>query len=375
MLNYEFPPLGGGAGNATYYLLREFSKQRDLQIDLVTSSVGDYKEEQFADNIKIYYLDIGKKGNLHYQTNQDLLKYSWKAYWFSKKLIKENKYNLVHAFFGVPCGYIAMKLGLPYIVSLRGSDVPFYNKRFYWLDRIILKRLSGKIWRRARVAVANSEDLKNLALESSPDQKIEIINNGVDTSEFAPGQGEHEKFTILSTSRLIARKGVDNLLQAFILFRKKYNAGKLILVGQGNLYNQLLNKAEQNGVREHVDFVGAVKHEDIKEYYKQADIFVLASHNEGMSNSLLEAMASGLAIITTDTGGSRKILGNNCGLIIQYPSVQEILVAVERLYNVREDLIKFKDGSRNISLSFDWKKVAGKFLDIYYQILYENRPK
>ena len=60
LLNYEFPPLGGGAGNATYYLLKEFSKFNDLEVDLVTSSIDKNKEEQFADNIKIYYLDIGK---------------------------------------------------------------------------------------------------------------------------------------------------------------------------------------------------------------------------------------------------------------------------------------------------------------------------
>ena len=56
LLNYEFPPLGGGAGNATYYLLKEFSKIPDLEITLITSSTYKYREEKFSDNIKIYYL-------------------------------------------------------------------------------------------------------------------------------------------------------------------------------------------------------------------------------------------------------------------------------------------------------------------------------
>ena len=73
MLNYEFPPLGGGAGNATYYLLKEFSKYDDIEIDFVTSSIDEFKEEKFSKNITIYYLDIGKKGNLHYQSNKNLL--------------------------------------------------------------------------------------------------------------------------------------------------------------------------------------------------------------------------------------------------------------------------------------------------------------
>src|SRR3989344_4881417 len=131
VLNYEFPPLGGGAGNATYYLLKEFAKYPDLEIDLVTSSVDTFRVEKFAGNITIHFLNIGKRGNLHYQTNQKLLMYSWKSYWYSKKLMEEKEYDLCHAFFGIPCGYVAMMLRLPYIVSLRGSDVPFYNKRFY----------------------------------------------------------------------------------------------------------------------------------------------------------------------------------------------------------------------------------------------------
>jgi hypothetical protein len=66
ILNYEFPPLGGGAGNATYYLLKEFAKDPDLKIDLVTSSIDAFRVEKFSDNITVHLLDIGKGGNLHY---------------------------------------------------------------------------------------------------------------------------------------------------------------------------------------------------------------------------------------------------------------------------------------------------------------------
>ena len=175
LLNYEFPPLGGGAANATYHLLKEYSKRKDIKVDLITSSTGEYSEEQFAKSIRIYFLDIGKKGNIHYQTNKDLLTYSWKAYKLGKKLVRKNHYDLVHAFFGIPCGYIASKLGLPYIVSLRGSDVPFYNKRFYWPDKLLFRRLSKKVWKDSKATITNSEGLKELALRSDPKQNINVI--------------------------------------------------------------------------------------------------------------------------------------------------------------------------------------------------------
>jgi len=187
ILNYEFPPLGGGAGNATFYLLKEYSKLRNIEIDLVTSAVDGYQQKKYANNIRIHYLDIGKNNkNLHYQSNRDLIIYALKAYLYCKKMLKEKEYDLCHAFFGIPCGFLAMLLRLTYIVSLRGSDVPFYNKRFYWYDSLLFKHLSFLIWRKAVKVIVNSYGLKELALNTSPQQDFDIIYNGIDISDFTP---------------------------------------------------------------------------------------------------------------------------------------------------------------------------------------------
>ncbi|HCB51764.1 TPA: hypothetical protein DEP21_04335 [Patescibacteria group bacterium] len=66
--------------------------------------MGEFKKEQFASNITIYYLDIFKNNkNKHYQSIKDLLIYSWKSYFFAKKLLKKQQFDLIHAFFGIPC--------------------------------------------------------------------------------------------------------------------------------------------------------------------------------------------------------------------------------------------------------------------------------
>lgn len=372
ILNYEFPPLGGGAANATYYLLKEFARQKNLKIDLVTSSVGAYKEEQFAKNIKIYYLDIGKKDSLHYQSQKDLLVYSWKAYWFCRKLAKTNlsPYNLVHAFFGIPCGYIAMKLGLPYIVSLRGSDVPFYNKRFYWLDKLVFKRLSSKIWRKARAVIANSEDLKKLALGTSQGQEISVICNGVDTAEFQPAVRGTETVSstfngerplkIISTGRLIERKGYAYLVEAL----EGLQGCELFLAGDGNQKDELRALAKKHGVN--VKFFEGVDHKQIPGLLGDADIFVLPSLNEGMSNSMLEAMACGLPVITTDTGGSTKLINGN-GFIVEKGSSNKLREAI--LEYLRNPELVHMHGlrSREMSDQMSWTNVANAYNDMFTQ--------
>ncbi len=361
ILNYEFPPLGGGAGNATYYLLKEYAKDSTLQVDLVTSSVDSFRTETFADNITIHYLDIGKKGNLHYQSNKDLLTYSFKAYRYAKKLMREGaQYDLCHAFFGIPCGYIAMQLGLPYIVSLRGSDVPFHNKRYYWLDRLIFQRLSRKVWHEATAVVANSQKLRELALRTSPDQDIQIIFNGVDINEFQARseRGNGSTLKIIATGRLSKQKGHKYLIEAISDMK---DVG-LCLVGDGDQKESLKLLAKRCGSNVH--FVGKVDHEDIKSLLQGSDIFVLPSLNEGMSNSLLEAMACGLPVITTDTGGSKELVREN-GIVVPSKDVQKLREAIMQLKmdHVRREAMSKQ--SRTLAVEMGWEKTAQKYYELY----------
>jgi len=360
ILNYEFPPLGGGAGNATYYLLKEFSKDPEININLITSSVDEFRVEKFSENITIHFLDIGKKGNLHYQSNLNLLVYAWKAYWYSKKLIKKEKFNLCHAFFGIPCGYVAMKLGLPYMVSLRGSDVPFYNKRFYYLDKLIFKKLSIKIWRKAKKVIANSKKLKELALSSALKQQIEVIANGIDVNEFKPLSYKKIEFPIklISTGRLIERKGYKYLIEAISNMKEV----ELALVGNGNIRSELENLSKEKN--SNVIFLGSRGHNEIVNLLQKADIFILPSLNEGMSNSILEAMACGLPIITTDTGGSEELIKGN-GCIIPKASSSELKKVIWGYINDVNSIHTQSLISRELALDMSWKNVAELYKKYY----------
>ena len=361
MLNYEFPPLGGGAGNATYYLLKEFSKYPNLDIDLVTASVNDYKVERFAENITVHFLDIHKNNrDLHYQNNRDLILYSFKAYWYSRKLRARKTYNLCHAFFGIPCGFVALLLGLPYIVSLRGSDIPFYNNRFYWMDKLVFKKLSKKVWGKAVVVIANSEGLKELAKTTAPDQEIAVIYNGVDFNEFYPANNKvlNEKIKLISTGRLIERKGYAYLIKALEGNKKV----ELTLIGDGNLKGELNDLAVECGVD--VKIPGMVAHDEIPDYLRNADVFVLPSLNEGMSNSVLEAMACGLPIITTNTGGSKELINGN-GFVINKNSILDLKKALDQ-YLYYKNLIKVHSGkSIKIAEGMSWGAIAKQYKQQY----------
>ncbi|KXB07348.1 hypothetical protein AKJ54_00360 [candidate division MSBL1 archaeon SCGC-AAA382K21] len=362
MLNYEFPPIGGGAANANKHIFDQFSEDKDLEIDLITSSKDDYKKVRYSKNITLYRLDVNKEKHHHWKQSE-ILKYTWKAFEKSLSLRKRKNYDLIHAWFTIPCGAIPYLAGFdePLLISLRGSDVPGYNQRFT-LQYKILKPLVKRVWKRGDRVVANSEDLKELALETSPEKDIDVISNGVDTEKFTPNYEINEKIRIICVSRLVERKGIDYLIKAIKDLRVD-----LEIVGKGKQEEDLKNLVNNLGLDDKVKFIGRVPHEKIPEYYRNSDIFALPSFYEGMSNSVLEALASGLPLVLTDTGGSSRLVDNN-GKIVPKRNIEKLKEAIKDLMSNKERLWKMGRRSREISLKMSWKDVAERYLKTYEEI-------
>jgi glycosyltransferase involved in cell wall biosynthesis len=375
--NYEYPPLGGGAANATAYLLKEYSEIPDLKVDLITSSIDErYHLEKIGENISIHRLPIGKnKNNLHYQSFGEMFNYLWKAYFFAKKLVKKEKYDLSHSFFTIPCGFVSMilkkKYKIPYIISLRGSDVPGYSERFKFLHYFI-KPLTKLIWRKSNAVIANSQGLKELALKTNPKQEIGIIYNGIDISDFAPKPEAmlSGKFIITTgASRITARKGINYLLEAIEKLLPKHPDIYLKAMGDGNEKENLENLAKELNLEKNVEFIGRIPRENTAPYYQEASIFVLPSLNEGMSNAMLEALASGLPLIATDTGGTQELLEDGVnGFIVKMKNSQDLAEKMDILIKDSDLRKKMGEESRKKAQNLSWERVAKNYIDIYYKI-------
>jgi glycosyltransferase involved in cell wall biosynthesis len=371
MLNYEFPPLGGGGSNACYYLLKEFSKM-DINVDLITSSANGISEiEKMDESVTIYKVPIHKK-DIHYWTQKEILSYSWKANNKVKELMEMHHYDVIHAFFTIPCGALAYlyKKKVPFVVSLRGSDVPGFNERF-GVQYVFLKPMIKEIWKKADAVVANSEGLKELALETNPQQAISVIHNGIDISEFTPNDRKKTDgyLQLICVSRLIERKGIRYLLQA--IGELKHEKIRLTIVGEGNQLLELKNLTSKLNIEDKVVFKGYLDHSKLAEAYQQSDIFVLPSLNEGMSNAVLEAMASGLPIITTDTGGTVELLDDN-GLIVGMQDSESIANAIMQLIKDPAKISEMGEKSRTMAETLSWRHVAQKYLNVYRENILDN---
>lgn len=382
--NYEYPPLGGGAAYACKNILTEYSKFPDWEVDLVTSSTdNEYHRENIGGNIRIHRLPIGKNaGNMTYQSQKELLVYAWKAYFFSISLIKnspkENRpYDLTHSFFTVPCGFVSLllrrKYKLPYIISLRGSDVPNYSERFSLIYKFLTPVII-RIWKMAGAVIANSLFLKKLALRSNPHQNIEIIYNGINTDLFRPGvfPKQDKKFTLLCASRLSRRKGFKYAVSAFDKISRLYPETRMIIAGgEGNAGRELRKQVKDLDLEDKVTFTGLITpNTEFLKYYNAADVFVFPSAAEGMSNNMLEAMASGLPIIMTPTGGAEELVRDGVnGYIIKFNDSDDIAEKLGQLINNPRLAENMGRESRRIAEQMSWRKVAQDYQKIYQKIV------
>lgn len=366
---YELPPIGGGVATAASHLLKEFSKQKNINIDVVTSSLNNkWEKEQFSKNIVIHKIPIGKKPPERYQrqTPWEMMRFTvhslQKIHW----LLKQEKYQIAH-YFGYPSalpGYIFRKR-VPYIVSLRGVDVPGYNQKF-GLYYHLYKPLAKLTWRHAQAVIANSRWLADLA-HKNLDREIRIIPNGVDTDKFkpVPEKDKFKQFTVTAGGTVMGpKKGLEYLMEGFAIFHNKHPESRLLLFGSGVLENKLRQMASDLGIKSSVEFAGRVSHDELARQLPRCHVMCLPSLAEGMSNAVLETMACGLPVILTEVGSNKDLVINN-GFLVNEKDSRAISTALTKLY-INFILRKtMSSRSRNNSIDMRWKDIKDQYLNIY----------
>lgn len=373
-LNYEYPPIGGGASTATEAILKAWVDDPEIEAHLITSGMGEvYQQIHLGGSVFVHRMPIGKDASkLHSQSMQDILVYSWRAWRFARNFIREeNKkkpFDTTLAFFTVPCGFLAYlierRFGIPFVVSLRGADVPGFSEK-YDTFYLFAKPLVRFLWRHAQAVVPNSVGIRELAQRTSPEQSMQIIENGVDTVTFTPATHEipNASIVFLSTSRLTPRKGIHYLIEAFAAAVKESPVPLMLhLIGEGEQKSALQTRVAELGIDEQVKFIGRVEHDQLAVHYREAHVFVLPSKNEGMSNAALEALACGLPLVVSGTGGMQELVtdGENGYFIDPENTVTFARVLVD-LAGSTEKIHILGQESRRRAEARGWQQVAAQF--------------
>ena len=198
-----------------------------------------------------------------------------------------------------------------------------------------------------------------------------LIPNGVDIVAFKPNQTMPEAgpLRILCVGRLIERKGQRHLIDAVKRLVDETIDVQLDLVGTGDARSENEAHVARLGLKERVHFRGYVPREKIAEYYAAAHVFVLPSYNEGMSVALLEAMASGLPVVVTPTGGTRELVESQVnGFIFDWADVDGLTTHLRRLAKDRSLVRSMGQASRRRASDFSWDRAALRYIDLFQQL-------
>jgi glycosyltransferase involved in cell wall biosynthesis len=374
MLNYEFPPIGGGGGQAHLNLLRQYATRADLKVDVLTCTAQPgLVTETFAANVTIYKVGIRKK-DLHLWRRTEVLAWLFKASGQLRRLLRRNRYDLAHAFFGFPTGWLCYRKArrLPYILSLRGSDVPGQNARLQ-RDYTVLAPVIRAIWDKASGLVACSEGLRDRAQQFSPSSQIRVIPNGVDLERFHPAAGgrpgDRQVLRLVTVGRLSATKRVEMLVEAMDTLHRSGLALHLTIAGGGALEAGLRRLVADRHLDSVINVTGRLDADRIPELYRQHDLYVSASMQEGMSNAMLEAMASGLPLVSTRCEGVDELIAENGAIVDEVADLTEVIAGLAR---DRTRLDRMAAASRRRAERFTWSAVADRYVETYRQVLSER---
>ena len=377
MLNYEFPPIGGGTGQEHLAILKQLACRNDLFADVVTSSpTPGLVVEKLSDNITIYKVGVHKK-NLHYWRKIEVVEWLFMAGRQYRLLLSQNRYDLVHIFSAMPTGLLCRKdLDItPYIISLCGSDVPGQHNRLQ-LEYKLTAPLSRRLWKKASAIVALSDGLKKRAIEFIPSVNIDIISNGVDLSRFYPVPNKvlSGELKLLTVGRLSATKRIDMLIEAVDILNKKGGPVRLTIAGGGKLESELEGLIEQKGLSNVVRLTGRIDPQQMPEVYRQHDMFVSASYQEGMSNAMVESIASGLPIITTRCEGVEELIGDN-GIVVEDATAGALAEAINNLAQDQNRYSRMIASAGRLAEKLGWDKIADQYIELYRRILNQRKPQ
>lgn len=373
LINYEFPPLGGGAANATDNTARELAALGAEVVVVTSAFAGLPRVERRADGVEIRRIPTLRRRRDR-SSVVEMLAFLASSLVMVPWIAARRRPDATIAYFGLPCGPAAWAVkalfGVPYVVSLRGGDVPGFQYDGISLYHRLAGPVIGWLWRRASAVVANSGGLADLARRFAPDQPVAIIPNGVDAQCFTPAAvavGAAGGLSLLFVGRVVRQKGLDVLFEALASLPPALLAGvTLRIVGDGPARPDLEAQAQRLGLSERIRFLGWLGRDELPAAYRSADAFVFPSRDEGMPNVVLEAMAAGLPVVATRIAGNRDlVVDGETGLMLDTDDVPALAAAIARLAGDAPLCRRLGEGGRRRVVDhFSWRAVASAYRDL-----------
>ncbi|MFH0874145.1 MAG: glycosyltransferase family 4 protein [Candidatus Komeilibacteria bacterium] len=365
IFSLTYYPFVGGAEVA----IKEIADRiTDFDAVLLTAKLKpELPKEEMLGRIKVIRLG---QGNIW-----DKYLYAFRAARRAYQLQSFQKFDLAWAmmanYAGLAAWLFRWRSRVPYVLTEQSGDSDF----FIWIRVWFWLPIYRSMYKRAVRLQAISQSLARRAKKFGHRKKeIAVIPNGVDldvfTNSFSVAQCRDfrhqltiadEEFVVITTSRLVYKNAIDDLIKAINCARYKLGVpARLLIVGAGSDQRILEALAVKKGVAQYVAFIGQIDHREMPKYLAAADVFCRPSLSEGLGNSFLEAMAFGLPIIATPVGGIVDFLRDGeTGLVCQVRQPLSIAQALQRYYCDQQLYRHIQTtGQQLVRAQYDWNTIA-----------------
>lgn len=343
------------------------------EIDVATMGFRGLPVYEELDGVRIHRVPSLRR-KMYYCTVGEAVSYFLGAHPTVRRLVKEKHYDLNHTHFIFPDGLLAWAIRrttrLPYIITAHGSDVPGYNPHRLKFAHKLLRPLWRAVTRDSEQLICPSLSLRSLVLAQNEKVKVSMIPNGIDPRKFHPGRQKQNR--ILVVTRMLERKGVQYFLKAI---EELSLDQEVHIVGDGPYLPTLKRMAQH--VKTPVRFWGWLddKSPEFTDLFETSGIYVLPSESENFPVVLLEAMAAGMAIITTKGTGCEEVVGD-AALLVRPKNPTEIREALSRLICkplLREEL--GRNAIKRIENCFSWQAIGRQYAELYENVARVGKSK
>jgi glycosyltransferase involved in cell wall biosynthesis len=295
------------------------------------------------------------------------------------KILRKERIDIIHHM--LPAVYnqtfsplAILNTSKPFIFGPVSSHIAIIFQRP--LDEIFFEpltvRLHEETVKKCHTLIAITHHVKKLYKNLVGEEKVQVIPFGVDIHKFKPQRKDKESgmYEILYVGSLYPIKGLKYLIQALALVLKNRRDVKLRIVGSGPDETRLFLLAKRLGVLDNVSFEGFIPHGEIVRYYQQCNIFVYTTLGEPFGKSIIEAMACGKPVITSNIGGPAEIVEDGKTGFLVPPTKPHIIA--EKIHFLLTDVSKRRqmgEAARKVAENYSWEKVAELSHRVYQSCL------
>ncbi|MBP1703721.1 MAG: family glycosyltransferase, partial [Chloroflexi bacterium] len=376
-----FYPWIGGAERQAHKLAQQLLK-KDVNTEIVTGWwFRNTPRQQVLDGVQIYrnhtlWEFFGVKGLRKLGGYLYILTLAWHLG------TQRGKYDIIHVH-GLNYHTYAAVISRPWhkhkvLVKLANSEQASDIKKMRRGQQLAFSRFMLPAALQCDKFVALNRSIRSeLQEEGVPADRILELGNGVETSQISVKKeyALQNPVRIIFVGRLHEQKGLEILLNAFQMLQQKHAPGTLILqlLGDGPLRNELARLAEQLGIAGQVQFAGQVG--DVADYLEHADVFVLPSRAEGISNALLEAMATGLPVIASNIPGNQAVIEDGMnGLLFAAGDPVDLENKLTNLLSDRSQRQRLGEAAAiSVDSRFSIAAIADHYIETYKQLLTKSK--